>query len=91
MRLVCASLTLVLSSFLLANPVLVRETAPLTPAEELKGFSVPDDFRVQLFAAEPMINKPINLACDQKGRIWVSSTVEYPYAAAKSRWTDQKG
>jgi len=28
-----------------------------------------------------MINKPINMAFDAEGRLWVSSTVEYPYAA----------
>ncbi|MGI9242916.1 MAG: PVC-type heme-binding CxxCH protein, partial [Verrucomicrobiales bacterium] len=46
---------------------------------------------VQLFAAEPQINKPINLAHDTRGRLWVSSTVEYPYAAARERWSDPQG
>jgi hypothetical protein len=32
-----------------------------------------------------MINKPINMAFDAKGRLWVSSTVEYPYAAKQDR------
>ena len=91
MRFICTSITLALSSLILANPVLVRETGPLTPEEELKGFSVPDGFKIQLFASEPMINKPINLAWDKKGRLWVSSTVEYPYAAEKDRWADDKG
>lgn len=38
-----------------------------------------------------MINKPINMAFDSKGRLWVSSTVEYPYAAAKDRWEEPQG
>ncbi len=38
-----------------------------------------------------MINKPINMAFDARGRLWVSSTIEYPYAAAKERWTDPQG
>ena len=91
MRFICTSIILALSNLIPANPVLVRETDPLTPEEELKGFSVPNDFKIQLFASEPMINKPINLAWDKRGRLWVSSTVEYPYAAAKSRWADQQG
>ncbi|MBL9133868.1 MAG: c-type cytochrome, partial [Verrucomicrobiaceae bacterium] len=37
------------------------------------------------------INKPINIAFDARGRLWVSSTVEYPYAAEKTRWSDPKG
>lgn len=70
---------------------LVRETDALTPEQERAGFHVPAGFEVQLFAAEPMINKPINLAFDARGRLWVSSTVEYPYAADKKRWSDAQG
>ncbi len=91
MRFVCSAVILAISTLLPANPVLVRETGPLSPEEELKGFTVPDGFAVQLFASEPMINKPINLAWDTKGRLWVSSTAEYPYAAGKDRWVDEQG
>jgi putative heme-binding domain-containing protein len=70
---------------------LVRETEPLSPEEERVKFRVPDGFSVQLFASEPMINKPINMAFDARGRLWVASTVEYPYAAAKDRWSDPTG
>jgi len=70
---------------------LVRETEPLSPAEEQKALHVPEGFEIRLFAAEPLINKPINLATDARGRVWVSSTVEYPYAATKDRWIDGEG
>ena len=70
---------------------LVRESGPLTPEQELAGLRVPDGFEINLFAAEPQINKPINLAFDAKGRLWVSSSYEYPYAAPKERWTDAEG
>ncbi|MDB6005568.1 MAG: Cytochrome c, partial [Prosthecobacter sp.] len=70
---------------------LVRETDALTPEQERTGLHVPPGFTVQLFASEPMINKPINMAFDARGRLWVSSTVEYPYAADKSRWSDPQG
>ncbi len=36
---------------------------------------------MQLFAAEPDLQKPINLAFDARGRLWVSGSVEYPFAA----------
>lgn len=74
-----------------ADDRLVRETEPLSPAQELAALQVPEGFEIQLFAAEPQINKPINLGFDQRGRLWVSSTVEYPYAAEKDRWQDDKG
>ncbi|MFO1437848.1 MAG: PVC-type heme-binding CxxCH protein [Verrucomicrobiaceae bacterium] len=70
---------------------LIRETPALTPEAERAALHVPAGFEVQLFAAEPQINKPINLAFDAKGRLWVSSTVEYPYAADKKRWSDPQG
>ncbi|HEY6167824.1 MAG TPA: PVC-type heme-binding CxxCH protein, partial [Verrucomicrobiae bacterium] len=70
---------------------LIRDTEALTPKEELKRLHVPDGFTAELFAAEPMINKPINLAFDKRGRLWVSSTTEYPYAAPTNRWADAQG
>lgn len=70
---------------------LVRESGPLAPEEERKQFQVPDGFEVQLFAAEPQIDKPVNLAFDDKGRLWVSSSHEYPYAAPRERWADPEG
>lgn len=74
-----------------ADTLLIRDTGPLTAEEERAKLHVPAGFEVQLFAAEPMINKPINMAFDTRGRLWVTSTVEYPYSAAKDRWEDEKG
>ena len=60
---------------------LVRTTEPLTPAQEAKSFTLPAGFRIQLFASEPDIAKPMNLAFDARGRVWVTSTLEYPFPA----------
>lgn len=60
---------------------LVAKTEARTPAEELKSFKLPPGFEIQLVAAEPDINKPMNIAFDARGRLWVTSTVEYPYPA----------
>src|SRR6187431_3362921 len=70
---------------------LVRTTEPLTAEQELAQLKVPDGFKIELVAAEPLINKPINLAFDKRGRLWVSSTVEYPFAAERDRWVDAQG
>jgi putative membrane-bound dehydrogenase-like protein len=92
MRLFLFALCPLLSAFA-AEPKdrLIRETPALSPEAERAALHVPEGFEVQLFAAEPQINKPINLAFDAKGRLWVSSTVEYPYAADKKRWSDPQG
>src|ERR1043165_8105584 len=66
----------------------VRSTEPLAPDDERKSFHLPPGFEAQLVAAEPEINKPININFDSAGRLWVTSTVEYPFPAkdpAKAR------
>ena len=42
---------------------------------------MPPGFEVQLVAAEPEIDKPMNLAFDARGRLWVTHSREYPIAA----------
>jgi putative heme-binding domain-containing protein len=59
----------------------VRSTPPRTPDEQRKLFHLPPGFEIQLVAAEPDIAKPMNLAFDAKGRLWVSSTNLYPVPA----------
>ncbi|MCH8828459.1 MAG: HEAT repeat domain-containing protein, partial [Planctomycetes bacterium] len=66
----------------------IRPTKPLTPAEQLKTFHLPKGFEIQLFAAEPGIQKPLNIAFDARGRVWVSGSVEYPYAAKAGKGRD---
>lgn len=66
----------------------VRPTEPLTPAEQLENFQLPPGFEIQLFAAEPDIQKPMNLAFDAQGRLWVSGSVEYPIAAESGQGRD---
>src|SRR5437763_818636 len=63
----------------------VRTTPWLNPADEQKHFKLPPGFEINLVAAEPEIQKPLNMASDEKGRIWLTCTVEYPYAAPPDR------
>lgn len=67
-------------SQLVAGPP-VAPTDPLTPQEQQKKFKLPPGFEIQLVAAEPQIQKPMNLAFDSRGRLWVTHSVEYPFAA----------
>ncbi|MEW4489970.1 PVC-type heme-binding CxxCH protein [Thalassoglobus sp. JC818] len=66
----------------------VRETDPLTPDEERLQFSVPEGFEVQLFASEPDIQKPMNLAFDAQGRLWMSGSNDYPFPNFTEEATD---
>lgn len=60
-----------------------RNPAPLfqhafTPAESQKRIQVPVDFELELFASEPNVTNPIAMAWDERGRLWVIETVDYP-------------
>src|SRR5215212_10676386 len=57
------------------------DAKPSTPEEQLKRFKVPPGFEVQLVAAEPEIQKPINLNFDAAGRLWVTGSEMYPWPA----------
>jgi putative heme-binding domain-containing protein len=63
------------------DPKLVAPTGPLSPEEQQKMFHLPPGFEIQLVAAEPQINKPMNIAFDDQLRLWVTSSVEYPFPA----------
>jgi putative heme-binding domain-containing protein len=60
---------------------IVRKTEPKTPEEERKAFHLPPGFDIELVAAEPAIGKPINMAFDEKGRLWITQSREYPFPA----------
>jgi putative membrane-bound dehydrogenase-like protein len=50
----------------------------LSPQESMSLMQVPVDFDLQLFAAEPDVVNPIYMNWDERGRLWVIETVDYP-------------
>jgi putative heme-binding domain-containing protein len=65
------------------RPEAVASSPPRTPDEERRAFHLPEGFVAELVAAEPDIHKPLNIAFDDQGRLWVTETVEYPFPAAE--------
>ncbi|HVJ84954.1 MAG TPA: PVC-type heme-binding CxxCH protein [Caulifigura sp.] len=52
---------------------------PLPPDASMQHYSVPVGFHLELFAAEPdFAGKPIAMNWDERGRLWVCETVDYP-------------
>jgi putative membrane-bound dehydrogenase-like protein len=51
---------------------------PLEAAESMKHLVTVPGFEVSLFASEPDIVKPMWLAWDERGRLWIAETVDYP-------------
>ncbi len=78
------------SSLLQAEePPVIAPTNALSPADERKAFTVPPGFDVQLVASEPDIQKPIQMAFDAKGRLWVTTSYHYPFAAPPGKTNDK--
>src|SRR6186713_718864 len=48
------------------------------PELERKTFILPEGFEVNLFAADPLLAKPIQMNFDPQGRLWVASSETYP-------------
>jgi putative membrane-bound dehydrogenase-like protein len=60
-----------------------RDPAPkvqeaLSPQQSMSLMQVPVGFELQLFASEPDIVNPIFMNWDERGRLWVIETVDYP-------------
>jgi glucose/arabinose dehydrogenase len=62
----------------------VRATEPLSPEEQRLKFHLPPGFKIQLVASEPDLRKPMNMAFDSAGRLWVTESREYPFAATNA-------
>ena len=52
---------------------------PLSVKGSMERTQVAPDLRLELFAAEPDIAKPIAIAWDERGRCWVAETSDYPH------------
>jgi len=64
------------------EPIPHGQTEPpgpaLTPEEAIKKMKVPEGFSVELVASEPDLVNPVAMTIDEKGRFWVTESLEYP-------------
>ncbi|WP_182868616.1 neutral/alkaline non-lysosomal ceramidase N-terminal domain-containing protein [Rhodopirellula sp. JC639] len=51
---------------------------PLDPATALQTIQVADDYQVELVAAEPLVQDPVNIAFGDDGNLWVVEMGDYP-------------
>ncbi len=58
-----------------------RGQGPLPPGAALATFKVPDDLRLELVLAEPIVRQPVSISFDERGRLWVVQYLQYPYPA----------
>ncbi|WP_103925187.1 PVC-type heme-binding CxxCH protein [Algoriphagus boritolerans] len=66
-----------------------RYQLPLTPEQSMKLVQVPVGFELQLFASEPMIINPMAMAWDERGKLYVIETTDYPNEVRKEGGSDK--
>lgn len=50
----------------------------LSPSEAIAKMTVPPGFKVELVASEPEIVNPVAMTFDERGRVWITESLEYP-------------
>ncbi len=70
-------------------PLYHKMQKALSGEQAIERMIVPAGFRVELFAEEPQIVNPIAMAWDERGRLWVVESIEYPYPG--EFWPDGGG
>src|SRR5438477_9448719 len=59
------------------------------PEIERKTFIVADGFEVTLWAADPLLAKPIQMNWDPAGRLWVATSEAYPQIKPGAKQNDK--
>ena len=58
---------------------------PLTVEQALEKFQIKDGFRVEIFAAEPHVTDPVEVAFDEFGSVYAVEMPDYPYKPEKGQ------
>lgn len=80
------ALTLVSSAFAQRD---LKNIPNPDPEEERKTFILPEGFEVSLYAADPLLAKPIQMNFDAQGRLWIASSEVYPQIKPGQKATDK--
>lgn len=72
-----------------ARPLDTYANAGLEPEEAARAMTVPEGFRVTLFAGEPDVVQPIAQAIDDRGRLWVAEAYSYPRRVSEAEARDR--
>ena len=72
-----------------SQPTSTKDLPDPNPEVQQAAFVVPEGFELNLFAAEPMIQKPVQMNWDSAGRLWVVSSTTYPHIKPGESAKDQ--
>ena len=62
----------------LGDALIYPVNGPIHPTKAAAKLEVHPEFDISLVASEPLIEKVMNITWDEKGRLWVCETPEYP-------------
>ena len=54
--------------------------APMSPQDSLKAIQVKPGYKIELVAHEPLVQDPVYVDWDARGRMWVVEMGDYPFA-----------
>ncbi|MCA8990414.1 MAG: HEAT repeat domain-containing protein [Planctomycetaceae bacterium] len=57
------------------------DSSPTPAAEAVTQFELPEDLQIELVAAEPVVEQPLFMHFDHRGRMWVVQYRQYPFPA----------
>ncbi len=63
--------------------------AGLDPKQAAQAMTVPEGFRVTLYAGEPDVVQPIAQCIDDRGRLWVAEDYSYPFRVPAEQARDR--
>jgi len=72
-----------------AQPKTLADVPSTDPKVQEEKFVVPEGFEINLFASEPMIQKPVQMNWDAQGRLWIVSSTTYPHIKPGEEAKDQ--
>ncbi|HRQ50671.1 MAG TPA: dehydrogenase, partial [Agriterribacter sp.] len=68
-----ATIAVALIAFISSCKQKPRYPGPLSPEASMKTFRFADDFKAEIYAAEPLVTDPVDLAFDEEGNAYVVS------------------
>jgi putative membrane-bound dehydrogenase-like protein len=65
------------------RPEAITFQQPFNVKGAMERTQVPADCRLELYASDPEIGKPIAFAWDARGRLWIAATSDYPHGVTE--------
>ena len=62
-------------------PATPQKAHPLSATEAVTRFAVPEDLEVDLILSEPLVQQPVSMSFDERGRLWIVQYLQYPFPA----------